>query len=88
MYAFGIVLYEFVPEILPYSDGVSRKDIGNGATRQLTPMQVMWLVASEKLVPNMSVIRIDTPRSLKNLLLSCNDQSKFKIHQPKDQLFQ
>ena len=78
MYAFGIVLYELVSGILLYSGGASRKDIDNGATRQLTPMQIMWLVASEKLVPNMSAIRIDTPRSLKNLLLSCIESTPAK----------
>ena len=78
VYAFGIVLYELLSGILPYSDGGSRKDIDNGATRQLTPMQIMWLVASEKLVPNMSAIRIDTPRSLKNLLLSCIESTPAK----------
>ena len=78
VYAFGIVLYELLSGILPYSDGGSRKDIDNGATRQLTPMQIMWLVASEKLVPNMSAIRLDTPRCLKNLLLSCIESTPAK----------
>ena len=41
-------------------------------------MQIMWLVASKNLVTNMSAIRKDTPRSLKNLLLSCIESTPAK----------
>ena len=71
MYAFGIVLYELLSGILPYSDGGTRKGVDSGGKIQLTPMQIMWLVASEKLAPNMSAVRIDTPRSLRSLILQC-----------------
>ena len=78
MYAFGIVLYELLSGILPYSDGGCRNDIDSGSILHLTPMQIMWLVASAKLVPNMAVIRIDTPRSLRSLMNKCIEYTPTK----------
>ncbi|CAB4062530.1 BRAF [Lepeophtheirus salmonis] len=71
VYAFGIVLYELLSGILPYSDGGIRKTgaVGNG--KGLSVDQILWLVGTGQVVPNMSGIRSDTPQALRRLMMNC-----------------
>jgi len=70
VYAFGIVLYELLSGILPYSDGGTRKN-GSRSRRGLTVDQILWLVGTGQVTPNMEAIRADTPSQLRKLVMDC-----------------
>merc|ERR1719334_2769516 len=70
VYAFGIVLYELLSGILPYSDGGTRKN-GSRSRRGLTVDQILWLVGTGQVSPNMEAIRSDTPTALRKLVVDC-----------------
>lgn len=77
VYAFGIVIYELLAGILPYSDGGSRPNgtlYGNG--RGLSVDQILWLVGTGQIMPNMEGIRPDTPAALRRLVLNCISYSR------------
>ena len=71
VYAFGIVLYELLSKQLPYSEGGYRVDEEKCGPKLLSAMQIMWLVGTGKLVPNIASLRIDTPHGLRSLLKNC-----------------
>merc|ERR1719468_273327 len=72
VYAFGIVLYELLSGILPYSDGGARSFQGpRNGSRGLAVDQIMWLVGKGLVVPNLEAIKIETPMALRRLLESC-----------------
>jgi serine/threonine protein kinase len=72
VYSFGIVLYELLSGILPYSDGGARGFGGpKYSNRSLVLDQIMWLVGKNLVVPNLEAIKIDTPPALHRLLESC-----------------
>lgn len=83
VYAFGIVLYELLSGILPYSDGGCRKN-GTRCSKELAVDQILFLVGTAQVIPNLEKIRSDTPPDLRRLLLSCirydrEDRPKFDI---------
>ena len=71
IYAFGIVLYELLSNILPYSDGGSTRCGKKYGTPQLSGVQIMWLVGTGLLIPNMDKIAERMPQSLRSLLMKC-----------------
>ena len=70
VYAFGIVVYELLTGILPYSDGGCRKN-GTRGPKKITDVQILFLVGTGQLMPNLEKIRPDAPANLRRLLLSC-----------------
>ena len=71
VYAFGIVLYELLSGILPYSDGGCRKNGTRYSSKELSVDQILWLVGTGQVVPNMESVRSDTPPALRRLLVNC-----------------
>lgn len=79
VYAFGIVLYELLAGILPYSDGGARATDGTRfSPRAIGPDVIMWLVGTGQLIPNKDAIKQETPKSLRRLLDSCIDHDREK----------
>ena len=70
-YAFGIVLYELLSGSLPYSDGGARRNGTKSGVKKISVDQIMWLVGTGQLMPNMEAIRSDTPRPLRRLMIQC-----------------
>jgi B-Raf proto-oncogene serine/threonine-protein kinase len=58
VYSFGICLYELLTSMLPY-DTIKNRD------------QILFMVGSGRLKPNMEHIRNDAPKTLRNLLDQC-----------------
>jgi len=58
MYSYGIVLYELVTGLLPYSQ-ISNKD------------QILFMVGRGYLRPNLDLCRPDTPKALRSLIEEC-----------------
>lgn len=58
VYSFGICLYELLSSRLPY-DHIKNRD------------QILFMVGSGRLRPNMEHIRSDAPRALRTLLEQC-----------------
>uniref|UniRef100_A0A915ESS2 Raf homolog serine/threonine-protein kinase n=1 Tax=Ditylenchus dipsaci TaxID=166011 RepID=A0A915ESS2_9BILA len=70
VYSFGICLYELLSALLPYDD-IKNRD------------QIMFMVGSGLLRPNMKNIRNDAPKALRQLLEQCirydrNDRPEFR----------
>jgi len=62
VYAFGIVLFELMTGQLPYSH-ISNKD------------QILFMVGKGYLKPDISLVRNDSPKAFKQLLLNCINYS-------------
>lgn len=58
VYAFGIVLVELLSGQLPYSH-INNKD------------QILFMVGSRRLRPDLNKLRVDTPKALKQLTEDC-----------------
>lgn len=58
VYSFGIVLYELLSSSLPYAEYKSRD-------------QILFLVGSGRLKPDMRKLRTDTPKRFRVLLDTC-----------------
>lgn len=58
VYSFGICLYELLSSLLPYDD-IKNRD------------QILFMVGSGLLKPNLKNIRSDTPKQLRILLEQC-----------------
>ena len=71
VYAFGIVLYELFSKQLPYSNGASKRNGEKYTTGQLEGTQIMWLVGSGQIVPNVDPIKRTASPSIKDLIMSC-----------------
>ena len=82
VYAFGIVLYELLAGILPYSDGGARASNGTKFSPKAIadPNAIMWLVGTGQLIPNKDAIKQNppVPKSLRRLLDSCIDHDRDK----------
>ena len=71
VYAFGIILYELFSKSLPYSNGASRRNGGTYSTRQLEGSQIMWLVGSGQIIPNIDMIEQSSSSAIKSLIMNC-----------------
>ena len=71
VYAFGIVLYELFSKTLPYSDGGNKRNGQKYGTTQLEGTQIMWLVGSGQIIPNMDLMDTSSPPSIKTLIMNC-----------------
>jgi len=72
VYSFGIVLYELLSGILPYSDNGVDPRTGQIRMGKLdNPDMIMFLVGTHLVVPNLGAIQIDIPPALHRLLSSC-----------------
>lgn len=58
VYSFGIVLFELLSSTLPYTEYKSRD-------------QILFLVGSGRLKPDMKKLRNDTPKRFRTLLENC-----------------
>lgn len=65
VYAFGIVLYELLTGTLPYSH-INNRD------------QLLYMIGSAQLVPNLDLVRKDTPRALIRTVESCIAFDRYK----------